>query len=142
MDSKARVKVPEIHVSSEKADSMETDLPTTEAVVDSEDLAKVQLELEDASAPPEKKKKVDGFLSWAMIVVAVGLLISISAQEFTVEQYYDSFTLFASLTEKSELNKIMAWITDWAIPPYLASIQIVFVILPLLWLLETKVVYL
>lgn len=146
VDSKRRAKTSDVHQSvdmGEMAASAETDMPTTtttEVVVDSEDLAKEQRELDDAAAPSEKKKKMsDGCLSWAMIVVAVAFSISVSAQEFTVEQYYDTFLNFARLENKTELNSILAWVKDWAIPPYLASFEIVFVILPLLWLLEVKV---
>lgn len=117
---------------------------TAEMVVDEENLAKKERAVDDtvAAEPPqdEKKKTGDGCLSWAMIVVAVAFLISVSAQEFTVEQYYDTFLNFARLENKTELNSILAWVKDWAIPPYLASIEIVFVILPILWVLETKVI--
>jgi len=129
MDSKVKAKTSNVRVSVETVDT-----PTTT------DLAKEQRELDDAAAPSENKKKTGvGCLSWAMIMMAVTFLISVSAQEFTVEQYYDTFLNFAQLENKTELNLILAWVKDWAIPPYLASIEIVFVILPVLWLLETKV---
>jgi hypothetical protein len=139
MDSKVKAKTSNVRVSVETP----TTNTTTEVVVDSEDLAKEQRELDDAAAAPSENKKKTGvgFLSWAMIMMAVAFLISVSAQEFTVEQYYDTFLNFAQLENKTELNLILAWVKDWAIPPYLASIEIVFVILPVLWLLETKVNY-
>ncbi|XP_065342718.1 uncharacterized MFS-type transporter C09D4.1-like [Cloeon dipterum] len=95
--------------------------------------------------PPSGRGWREGAARWAVLLAVTGLVASVAAQEFTVQQHYNAFGNLAAIREDAAAanqtipyKDLAIFVTKWALPPYVASLVALVAVLPILWIIEIK----
>ncbi|CAB3360488.1 Hypothetical predicted protein [Cloeon dipterum] len=95
--------------------------------------------------PPSGRGWQEGAVRWAVLLAVTGLVASVAAQEFTVQQHYNAFANLAAIkddaaaaNETISYKDLAIFVTQWALPPYVASLIALVAVLPILWIIEIK----